>query len=95
MIKCCFQKQLGLSIWRNLVAYHMMILSREDLGIERSLGGIFFVKGYFDESKHFMWYMKVEYMFPYVVHTIHLFKIVLILYVNALIFKKTLSKKDL
>ena len=32
-------------VWQTLVAYHLLILSKEQAGIERALGGVFFAQG--------------------------------------------------
>ena len=33
------------TIWKELVSFHMLLLSKEDAGIERALGGIFYAQG--------------------------------------------------
>ena len=35
----------GGSTWNSLVGYHMLILSKEQAGIERALGGVFYASG--------------------------------------------------
>jgi hypothetical protein len=32
-------------IWKSLVAYHMLLLSKEQAGVERALGGVFYTQG--------------------------------------------------
>ena len=46
--------------WNDLVAYHLLVLSGEDLGVERSLGGVFFMNGYFNTYDDFLWYSQVR-----------------------------------
>ena len=56
------QNERGYLVWRQIVAYHLLLVAREDMGVERSLGLVFFMKGYFDETEHFRWYMSVSSM---------------------------------
>lgn len=39
------QSDKGSSVWYNLVAYQMLTTSKEHLGIERALGGTYFLGG--------------------------------------------------
>ncbi|XP_074654594.1 uncharacterized protein LOC141908443 [Tubulanus polymorphus] len=44
--------------WRNLVAYQLLVLSKEDMGVERTLGGVFYSKGSFEKYSDYLWYMS-------------------------------------
>ncbi|XP_033098096.1 uncharacterized protein LOC117102002 isoform X1 [Anneissia japonica] len=47
----------GHDMWQTLVAYQFLIVSNIDMGIERTLGSIFFTLGGFDEHEDFVWYL--------------------------------------
>ena len=47
-------------MWRQLVAYHLIIIAREDMGLERTLGTIFFDQGGFESFEHYQWYSQVN-----------------------------------
>ena len=42
------------TLWRSLVAYQLLVLSKEQLGIERTLGSVFFSSGGFEEYEHYL-----------------------------------------
>ncbi|XP_074662965.1 uncharacterized protein LOC141915366 [Tubulanus polymorphus] len=44
--------------WRALVAYQLLVVSKEDMGVERTLGGIFFSKGKFNTYSDYLWYLE-------------------------------------
>ncbi|XP_050412294.2 uncharacterized protein LOC126827125 [Patella vulgata] len=44
--------------WRKLVAYQLLLTSKNDMGIERTLGSIFYIKGHFEEFQDFEWYFS-------------------------------------
>ena len=44
--------------WRAMVAYQLLIVSKEDIGVERSLGGVFYSLGQFSKYKHYLWYQE-------------------------------------
>ncbi|XP_064642762.1 uncharacterized protein LOC135497034 [Lineus longissimus] len=43
--------------WRTLVAYQLLVIAKEDMGVERTLGGIFYSKGTFDSYSDYLWYL--------------------------------------
>jgi hypothetical protein len=43
--------------WRTLVAYQLLVVAKEDMGVERTLGGIFYSKGTFDTYSDYLWYL--------------------------------------
>ncbi|XP_002732877.1 uncharacterized protein LOC100367967 [Saccoglossus kowalevskii] len=45
-------------IWRQLVAYQLVIIAKEDIGVERTLGGIFYTNGRFRKYNDYLWYME-------------------------------------
>ncbi|XP_071940917.1 uncharacterized protein [Antedon mediterranea] len=47
----------GQGIWETLVAFQFVIVGMEQIGIERTLGAVFFTKGGFDQ-RDYLWYMK-------------------------------------
>ncbi|KAK3104351.1 hypothetical protein FSP39_000103 [Pinctada imbricata] len=49
------KKSEGGTTWQTLIAYHMLILSKEQAGIERALGGVFFAQGSFSLDE-LLWY---------------------------------------
>ncbi|XP_064642933.1 uncharacterized protein LOC135497132 isoform X2 [Lineus longissimus] len=44
--------------WRTLVSYQLLIMAKEDMGVERTLGGIFYSKGAFDSYEDYLWYLE-------------------------------------
>ncbi|XP_064643134.1 uncharacterized protein LOC135497289 [Lineus longissimus] len=46
------------TLWKTLVAYQMLTLSKEQAGIERALGAMFYASGGFTEHEVYLWYME-------------------------------------
>ncbi|XP_067659354.1 uncharacterized protein [Haliotis asinina] len=44
------QKSTSGDVWRTLVSYHMLVLSKDEAGLERALGSTFFAKGGFSQT---------------------------------------------
>ncbi|XP_046579704.1 uncharacterized protein LOC124287252 [Haliotis rubra] len=44
------QKSSTGDLWRTLVSYHMLVLSKDQAGLERALGSTFFTKGGFNQT---------------------------------------------
>ncbi|CAH1782655.1 unnamed protein product [Owenia fusiformis] len=47
-------------IWKTLVAYHMLVLSKEQTGVERALGSSYFAAGGFDKERLLSYVKKKE-----------------------------------
>ncbi|KAH9513499.1 hypothetical protein Btru_033209, partial [Bulinus truncatus] len=45
--------------WRQLVAYQLLISCKNDIGIERTLGGVFYLVGQFRQEE-FMWFLSSQ-----------------------------------
>ncbi|XP_074654765.1 uncharacterized protein LOC141908568 [Tubulanus polymorphus] len=45
-------------VWRTLVAYQLLVMAKEDLGIERTLGGLYYSKGRFSSYKDYLWWLE-------------------------------------
>ncbi|XP_070560064.1 uncharacterized protein [Ptychodera flava] len=45
-------------IWRQMVSYQLMTVSKEDIGVERTLGGVFFATGGFRSYNDYLWYIE-------------------------------------
>ncbi|XP_077998130.1 uncharacterized protein LOC144451204 [Glandiceps talaboti] len=45
-------------IWRQLVAYQLITVAKEDIGVERTLGGVFYATGGFRRYADYLWYMS-------------------------------------
>ncbi|XP_055864902.1 uncharacterized protein LOC106076440 isoform X2 [Biomphalaria glabrata] len=45
--------------WRQLVAYQLLISCKNDIGIERTLGGVFYMVGQFRQDE-FMWFLSSQ-----------------------------------
>ncbi|XP_074654593.1 uncharacterized protein LOC141908442 [Tubulanus polymorphus] len=52
------QKSKDGEVWRSLVAYQLLVMSKEDMGIERTLGGVFYSRGSFEIDSHYLWYLE-------------------------------------
>ncbi|XP_033095423.1 uncharacterized protein LOC117100002 isoform X2 [Anneissia japonica] len=50
-------KSGGQGVWETLVAYQLLIVGMEQIGIERTLGAVFFTQGGFQQDDY-LWYMK-------------------------------------
>ncbi|XP_033095480.1 uncharacterized protein LOC117100038 isoform X2 [Anneissia japonica] len=50
-------KSGGQGVWETLVAYQLLIIGMEQIGIERTLGAVFFTQGGFHQTDY-LWYMK-------------------------------------
>ena len=48
--------------WRHLVAYQLLLSSKNDIGIERTLGSIFYLKGSFASHDDYLWYLGKQSM---------------------------------
>ena len=48
--------------WRMVVAYQLLVISKNDIGIERTLGSVFFLKGGFDSHEQYLWYLREKNM---------------------------------
>ncbi|ESP03557.1 hypothetical protein LOTGIDRAFT_137238 [Lottia gigantea] len=46
--------------WKLLVSYQLLIISKNYNGIERTLGSIFYMKGYFEHFEDYQWYLKAK-----------------------------------
>ncbi|XP_067658996.1 uncharacterized protein [Haliotis asinina] len=43
--------------WRMMVAYQLLLTSKNDMGVERTLGSVFYLTGQFDQSDY-LWYLR-------------------------------------
>ncbi|XP_033095478.1 uncharacterized protein LOC117100037 isoform X3 [Anneissia japonica] len=50
-------KSGGQGVWETLVAYQLLIVGMEQIGIERTLGAVFFTQGGFQQTDY-LWYME-------------------------------------
>ena len=48
--------------WRHLVAYQLLLSSKNDIGIERTLGSIYYIKGSFATHGDYLWYLEKQSM---------------------------------
>ncbi|XP_073228013.1 uncharacterized protein [Porites lutea] len=46
----------GNDIFLDMVGYHMFLVGKDKIGIERALGGTFFANGYFSNSSDLVWF---------------------------------------
>uniref|UniRef100_A0A1I8HH80 Guanylate cyclase domain-containing protein n=2 Tax=Macrostomum lignano TaxID=282301 RepID=A0A1I8HH80_9PLAT len=46
------------SLWKNMVAYLLLVMAKENTGVERSLGGIFYAQGGFRMDSEYQWYLR-------------------------------------
>ncbi|XP_070206578.1 uncharacterized protein [Littorina saxatilis] len=48
--------------WRQLVAYQLLLSSKNDIGIERTLGSIYYLTGSFASHGDYLWYLEKQSM---------------------------------
>ncbi|XP_013393540.1 receptor-type guanylate cyclase daf-11 [Lingula anatina] len=46
------------TVWRSLVAYQKIIFVKENVGLERALGQVFFVRGHFESNEYYSLYNR-------------------------------------
>ncbi|XP_070581802.1 uncharacterized protein [Ptychodera flava] len=51
-------KSGGQGLWETLVAYQLLIIGMEQIGIERTLGAVFYTQGGFGRHRDYLWYME-------------------------------------
>ncbi|XP_041378148.1 uncharacterized protein LOC121390410 [Gigantopelta aegis] len=48
--------------WRMIVAYQLLVISKNDIGIERTLGSVYFLVGHFQSHDEYLWYLREKNM---------------------------------
>nr|KAG5700172.1 hypothetical protein BaRGS_011015 [Batillaria attramentaria] len=48
--------------WRELVAYQLLLSSKNDIGVERTLGSIYYLLGRFNSHSDYLWYLSKQSM---------------------------------
>ncbi|XP_076451194.1 uncharacterized protein LOC143287134 [Babylonia areolata] len=48
--------------WRYLVAYQLLLSSKNDIGVERTLGSIYYLTGTFASHQDYLWYLEKQSM---------------------------------
>uniref|UniRef100_A0A1I8GKN0 guanylate cyclase n=2 Tax=Macrostomum lignano TaxID=282301 RepID=A0A1I8GKN0_9PLAT len=56
------QKSRDGSLWRKMVAYVMLVICKENMGVERSLGAVFFSNGSFRGHADYQWYLQKHFV---------------------------------
>ncbi|XP_077987027.1 uncharacterized protein LOC144441346 [Glandiceps talaboti] len=51
-------KSGGQGLWETLVAYQLLIIGMEQIGVERTLGAVFYTQGGFRKHRDYTWYME-------------------------------------
>lgn len=61
------------TVWRTLIAFTKITIGKQDVGVERSLGTYFFVKGGFHDREAFEAYNRRVYKFKAFYYTAHMY----------------------